>query len=1120
MDEWLGKLNLEKYASVFADVEIDLLALPLLTEDDLRELGLPLGPRRKILDAASRISADTGHIPQSAAMQSPVAGTTGLHYARLTGSANEPTAERRHLTVMFVDLVNSTGLSTTLDAEDMRKLIRLYQGTVTEIIDHYHGFVARYVGDGVLCYFGWPQANEDDAENCIRAGLSVIEAVKQIIAPNNQPLATRLGVASGVVVIGDLIGCGASEQAAAVGETPNLAARLQQLAQHNELIVGHSTRELLGSLFDLKFLGEQNLKGIPHPVGAFCVIGESLPQSRFESRQSGALPPIIGRNNELHWMQDIWQHVRQSRGQVVFITGEAGIGKSRTLRAIVDQIDAVNSTHFQCSPYYSDTALYPVVSQLTNAVDILAADTEVARYEKLATLPGVSPDNLHLLAALLDIEVPDASVFTDDSPAAQRRHTLEALCQLYTAPATEKPLLLVFEDIHWIDPTTLELIGMLASVVAEKKALLLATSREQPEAEFDALPYIRTIRLERLETDSIRSIIERLTGGKPVSDDVLNIIEARTDGIPLYVEELTKTLLESGQLCDSGSYYSFEGLKLGYLAIPNSLHDSLMARLDRMQSIKLVAQMAACIGREFGYQLLLTVSALPEPSLRSTLDRLIGAELIVTVGDYPSATYHYKHALLRDAAYNSLLKEKRQTIHGTILQHLESLPGTEPELLAHHATNAGDEEAATRYWERAGEQALARPAFKEAISHFDKALELVPSLSTGDDKINRELDLRAKISYASMAFYGFGHSIAAAANSSARALLDQVKNSPHRVPVLYGSWTIHNARAEYTQALHVAELLVQDALTADRVQQLNAYRMRAVSLTMRGDFGSSDTDFEAAQALYNPDTDRKLAIQYGLDPGISIRVYHATSLLCRGEAQRAFKLMHNIAEDARASENPPTYSAALFQLAMLNTIRRDTECETWIEKFLQVSVEQSLVFWQALAHAVSGVHLYAQERYSQALSETETALGMLDNMGVVSNTALFSAVHAASLAALGRFQDAEIAEQRALGLITPEHGDWAAAEVYRIVCESRYRHLKQKDSAIEGLELSIDLADKQGARLWQLRSGYSLASILVDSGNLQEAHGILTAGLIAMPNGGAHLRDVRDAKLMLATLTS
>jgi len=492
--------------------------------------------------------------------------------------------------------------------------------------------------------------------------------------------------------------------------------------------------------------------------------------------------------------------------------------------------------------------------------------------------------------------------------------------------------------------------------------------------------------------------------------------------------------------------------------------------------------------------------------------------LIVTAG-LPSASYQFKHALLRDAAYNSLLKDKRRVIHGTILQHLENVPGTEPELLAHHAANADDKEAATNYWVLAGEQAQARSAYKEAISHFEKALELVSTFLTDKDQLARELDLRAKISYASTAYYGFGHSIAAAANSAARELLERVNDSPHRAPVLYGSWTMHNAQAEYTQALHVADLLVQDAtLTADRVQQLNAYRMRAVSLTMRGNFGSSDTDFETAHALYNPDTDRALALQYGLDPGISIRVYWATSLLCRGEAQQAFKLMHNIAEDALASRNPPTYNSALFQLAMLNTIRREAECEKWIEQSMQVAVEQGLLFWQALAHAVSGAHLYAQAQYTRAQAETETALGMLDRMGVVSNIALFTAVHSASLAALGQYQEAATAEQQALSLITPESGDWAAAEIYRIISDSRYRHLKQKEPAMEGLRHSIVIAEKQCAWLWRLRSSYSLASIFIDSKDPQAARSILTAGLAAIPQGGALLQDVKDAERMLAKL--
>ncbi len=741
IQSWLSDIGLAKYASVFAEAEIDLETLPDLVEDDLRELGLPLGPRRKIWGAIGRLGGPPDQAPRLTDPATAPAVEPGL--------APPSDAERRHLTVMFVDLVGSTEMATRMDAEDMRDVITSYQNTVAGVVSGCEGFVAKFMGDGVLCYFGWPRANEDDAERAVRAGLSIIDAVKITQAPNGSPLSTRVGIATGVVIVGDLIGSGATQEAAVVGETPNLAARLQGIAGENQLVVAKETQRLLGTIFDLARLDGQDLKGISGPVDAYRVEGEATVQSRFAARQSGTLTPIIGREREIELMTERWAMARSGQGQLALVTGEAGIGKSRITQAVIDAVAKEDHTRmtYQCSPYHADSAFYPVIQQMSFAAGVAPSDSPDVRLDKLEALLGADQDTLRLVVPLLGLDGVSRYGALDLTPAQQRARTMQALAGLLVRQAAEKPVLLVYEDLHWIDPTSLELLDILLDAIADQPIMILATARPTFEHGFGGHPIVTRFALNRLGKDQISGIVSKLTDGKALPDEIMEIIAQRTDGVPLFVEELTKTILESGALKEDGERYVLDG-PLSAIAIPATLHDSLMARLDRLQPIKEVAQTAACIGREFTHRLLAQISPLPDAELSEAMNGLIAAELIYRRGLPPEATYLFKHALVRDAAYESLLKERRRAIHTRILTALEADIDVAPELLAVHAEAANLTDRAIDLWETASKAAIARPAFDEAISHLGRAIALInPQLENSDTPpFERALALQVPLS--------------------------------------------------------------------------------------------------------------------------------------------------------------------------------------------------------------------------------------------------------------------------------------------------------------------------------------------------------------------------------------
>jgi class 3 adenylate cyclase/predicted ATPase len=729
IDGWLRGIGLEQYAQTFRDNAIDADVLCDLTDEHLRELGLPLGARLKLLRAVAALS--TGQMSISPEITTPAPRTD---------------AERRQVTVMFADLVGSTALSARMDPEDLRELISAYQKCVAKTVQRFGGFVAKYMGDGVLVYFGYPEAHEDDAERAVRAGLELVGAVSAL--KPNVLLQTRIGIATGMVVVGDLIGSGEAQERGIVGETPNLAARLQGVAEPNAVVIAESTRRLLGNLFQLENLGAKDLKGIAGPMRAYAALRASSAEGRFEALHASGLTALVGREEELELLLRRWARAKTGEGQVVLLSGEAGIGKSRLTAALLERLAAEPHTRLRyfCSPQHTDSALYPIIGQMERAAGLAHDDAAQARLDKLDAVlarTSTSPEDAALFAEMLSLPNDGRYPALALGPEQRRQRTLEALTAQVAGLASRQPVLMIFEDAHWTDPTSLEAFGRTVDRIKTLPVLLIVTFRPEFNPPWVGQSRVTSVTLNRLGDREAAAIIVRLVGNKNLPADVVAEIVERTDGIPLFVEEMTKAVLEAEG--EGEARRTVAAVPSPAMAVPASLHALLMARLDRLGPAKGVAQVGAAIGREFSHPLLAAVTRKPEAELGSELDRLIDAGLLFRQGVPPHATYLFKHALVQDAAYGTLLREPRRALHARIAETLEGqfadIAESQPELLARHYTEAGLIEKAVSFWRTAGQRSLARSALVEGAEQLKRALDQIATLPATPDLHGEEIKL-------------------------------------------------------------------------------------------------------------------------------------------------------------------------------------------------------------------------------------------------------------------------------------------------------------------------------------------------------------------------------------------
>ncbi len=704
---WLRQLGLGQYADAFRINDIDAEVLPALTADDLQALGVTsIGHRRKLAAAIAALRADAArtHDP-------------------------EP-AERRQLTVMFCDLVGSTELSRRLDPEDMRAIIAAHHKTCKERIGANGGFVAKYMGDGVVAYFGYPTASEHDAENAVRAGLAITSTRRE--GPANGPLHVRVGIATGVVVVGDLIGSGPSQERGVVGDTPNLAARLQGVAPPDGVVIAEGTRRLIGDLFELEDMGPQDLKGLAGSMHAFLALKERAVESRYEALRMGELTPMVGRHDEIEVLLGRWERAKEGEGQVVLLSGEAGVGKSRLTAALLERLadETYIRRRFFGSPQHTDSALHPIISQLERAISLKREDDATKRLDKLeATLAGAAAtrENAALIAALLSLPNDGRYAPIALSPANQRRLTLEALLAKLEGLSRQAPLLLLFEDAHWADPSSVEWMTLLVERIGGWRAMLVVTARPEFGRPWRPSPHVSALTLDRLPIADVEALVDRIVGERRLPAYLRKDIFERADGVPLFVEEMTKAIIEAESERIGAAALAASPLP-GY-SVPATLHASLMARLDRSGEAKAVAQVGGALGREFSLALLAAVADKSEAELKAALDRLVGAGLLIRRGTPLRPTFLFKHALVQDAAYSTLLREPRRALHARIVKAFETefaeVAATQPELLARHCADAGHIEKAVAYGAKAAERSLARSALAEAAEQLKRALSLI-----------------------------------------------------------------------------------------------------------------------------------------------------------------------------------------------------------------------------------------------------------------------------------------------------------------------------------------------------------------------------------------------------------
>jgi predicted ATPase/class 3 adenylate cyclase len=742
---WLEELGLGKYAAAFADAEVDLGAVRHLTDDDLKELRLPIGPRRKILAAAATAVAN-GLRPSPGPAVLP--------------ASLRSEAERRQLTVLFCDLVGSTALASRLDPEDMREVLAAYHAAVAEVVDDFGGYVAKYMGDGILAYFGYPQAHEHDAEQAVRAGLALVDRVGRLMS-GAAALASRVGIATGLVVVGDLIGSGEVQERGVVGETPNLAARLQEMAPPNAVLVAESTRRLIGDLFDYRDLGAITIKGLSEPILASEVLNESIVENRFEALRSATLSPLVGRDEEIQLLMRRWAQVKDGEGQIVLLSGEAGIGKSRIVAALQERLEP--QRHFRlryfCSPHRRGSALFPIIARLERAAGFTRDDAPAAKLDKLAKLLSRSGDVVQeteaTFAELLAVPAGDRYPPLPDDPRQKRERIFVALVQQLESLARHRPVFFLFEDAHWTDSTSLDLLDRVAERVRRLPVLMVVTFRPEFEPPWTGQSQVTSLTLSRLGQRETKALAVRVAGGKTLPVEILDRIIERTDGIPLCIEELTRTLLEGNLLQEEDGKYILSG-PLPTLAIPSSLHDSLMARLDRLGSVKEVAQIGAAIGREFSYDVVKALAHRPDQQLQEALNQLAEAGLIYHRGGSLQTSFVFKHALVQDAAYGTLLRGRRQDLHAGIAKVLEEQVGAtsgeeasvgeSAALLANHWLRAEEWEKALTYTLVAAERAQKLYARPEAMSHYWQALELIERLPNTPARCHSHCDIITSLS--------------------------------------------------------------------------------------------------------------------------------------------------------------------------------------------------------------------------------------------------------------------------------------------------------------------------------------------------------------------------------------
>ncbi|MCH9675391.1 MAG: AAA family ATPase [Gammaproteobacteria bacterium] len=1112
---WLTSLGLERYIDAFSENEIDAELLAQLDHEVLKDIGVSsAGARLRMLQsiaqANSALSDDNG--PDSPSEPNRPRTTPRDH------SIGE--AQRRQLTVMFCDLVGSTSLAEHLELEDYRELLGAYQTASRAAIRRYEGYLARYMGDGLLIYFGYPQAHEDDAERAIRAGLEIVERVHALGQREGRRLEVRIGVATGQVVAGDIIGEGAAEEHAVLGEAPNLAARLQTLAAPGSVVISRATRELIGNLFACEDAGLHALKGIAEPVPAWRVLSSAASQTRFAATRSPDTTHFVGRNSELLMLVERWRRAQDNEGQVVLLSGEPGIGKSRLAHALREEIhtEQHDELHFQCSPYHINSAFYPFVEHIQHGAGIVRDDTAEQRFEKL-TRWLVDEDEAFataasLLAPLLSIEQP-RSESSKVEPQEHKRRTIGALVDYFTHVAVGNPTLMLIEDLQWADPTTLEVIGSIVDRVSTSGLLMLITHRPEFMPPWPGRGNVTAHSLTRLSRQHVSDMVMSMSADHPLPESMRHDIVRRTDGVPLFVEELMKTVLEA-QKSDPVAHVSAEDQRL---SVPYSLQDLLGERLDKLAGVKAIAQMAAVIGREFDYQVLVELSSLAPSQLQDALTQLEAEELVYRQGFAPNATYTFKHALMQDAAYDSLLRDDRERLHGRLAEVLQTqfpqLSARLPELLAHHFTAAGLPKPAITYWLQAAQLALTRSAYVERLAHLDAALRTIRKLTDPGARQARELEVQNARGGALMATVGYHAKETRQAFVRARELASSVNDPRQTFAALRGLHGVHYSCAEHDAALEVANACLELGRVAEDNDHLAlAHRLVGQTHFMRGELSVARRNLEQACALNADVQTNPVAQLTGGGHTLMAPVFLAQVMWVQGLPDQALKLATEALSTAERHYGAFAVTTHLFFLCWLVGWRREYEdLRKHAQRIRHLASEHQISEWDSLSGLLADWPALAQGQGPATAELARSHLSAIrDVNGVMAPYKL--GLLARAVATDDPQYGLEIVDE-ALSLTT-QGERWSEAELLRLKGELLFTY--DSAAAEDTLRRALDIAQAQGAKSWELRIATTLGECLRERGQKRQGTEALTA-ICGWFGDASDSVDLRQARRTLQRLT-
>jgi class 3 adenylate cyclase/tetratricopeptide (TPR) repeat protein len=1135
---WLQQLGLAQYEPAFRDNDVDGEVLPELTAEDLIGIGVTsVGHRRKLLSAIAALGAAA---PAPApAPSSPVARVGGSPLPNpplpglgpgITGEGRVAAqAERRQLTVMFCDLVGSTALSTGMDPEDLRDVIASYQNRCSAAIRHYDGFVAKYMGDGILVYFGYPRAHEDEAERSVRAGLDIVDAMAELnVAVRRLPgveLAVRIGIATGPVIVGDQIGEGTASETAVVGETPNLAARLQALAEPNQIVVSAATRAMLGDHFVLEDLGASELKGFAEPVPVWRVLSARDVESRFAATRGGSSAPLVGRQEEMGLLLRAWEGSSHGRGQVVLIQGEAGVGKSRLVEGLRE---ASGNDHIwvaiRCSPFHTASAFHAIIEHLKRVFGWQPEDTALQHLARLeAGLAGFKTlplsESVRLFADLMSVPLPEDRYPRLQMTAQQQRDaTLDAIVAWLIETAEGTPVLMAWEDLHWADPTTLETLGMLIEQAPTAAMLVIATYRPELTPPWPQRSHMTPITLNRLERTEVETMVGHLAGGRPLPGEVVDHIVAKADGVPLYVEELTKAILGSGVLEARGDAYVLTGA-LAQLHIPETLQDSLMARLDRAPRLREVAQLGSVLGREFAYDMISALAGIEEDMLQSGLGQLVVDELLYQRGRPPRSRYLFKHALIQDAAYQSLLKRTRQQYHQQVAKLLEDrfpeVASTQPELVAHHYAQANCPAQAIGYWLKAGVAAARQSANVEAIDQYHRGLSLIEALPDARERAARELDLQMALGPALIATKRYSHPDIGRTYARGLELCRQLVDDPREFTSLRGLVLHHLNLLEMEKAQHFAEEAMRVAERLDdAVRLVGAHTALGLALYWQGKLEPAFPRFRQGLELFDPN------MQFpdfpGAHPAVQCQLFAMAISWMLGYPDRSLEEASAAVKSAETLGHPLTLAQTLSYAALVHVFRHEPSAAAdYAGRALRICEEQRVTQHHGIALCASGWALGVSGESEKGLAQIGQGV---DSYGLGANQHGLLALQADAQLAIGKPEAALVSVAAALKAVEKTGGAPLEAELHRLRGEALLAGAGTPSEAEVAIENGIAVARRQNAKSWELRCAMSLARLRRQQGRPQGAAALL-APIYAWFTEGFDTADLKDARTLLTELT-